>query len=104
MKLNYKLKCKITCKNVNTIFFAYYDYLLHSVTETYLPITFYFVSRYLLMIMILFKFSVKFSYSSSGVRISVSSEPHDEDSTDAEISKIDFTQHQNEVGNLFRVP
>lgn len=38
-----------------------------------------------------------FSYSSSGVRISVSSEPHDEDSTDAEISKIDFTQHQYEV-------
>ncbi|KAL0896035.1 hypothetical protein ABMA27_012017 [Loxostege sticticalis] len=41
--------------------------------------------------------NVKFSYSSSGVRISVSSDPHDEDSTDAEISKIDFTQHQNEV-------
>ncbi|KAJ0180962.1 hypothetical protein K1T71_003047 [Dendrolimus kikuchii] len=39
----------------------------------------------------------QFSYSSSGVRISVSSEPHDEDSTDAEISKIDFTQHQYEV-------
>ncbi|KAL4703165.1 hypothetical protein ACJJTC_016766, partial [Scirpophaga incertulas] len=39
----------------------------------------------------------QFSYSSSGVRISVSSDPHDEDSTDAEISKIDFTQHQNEV-------
>ncbi|XP_052737138.1 nuclear hormone receptor FTZ-F1 beta [Bicyclus anynana] len=39
----------------------------------------------------------RFSYSSSGVRISVSSEPHDEDSTDAEISKIDFTQHQYEV-------
>ncbi|XP_037300564.1 nuclear hormone receptor FTZ-F1 beta-like isoform X1 [Manduca sexta] len=38
-----------------------------------------------------------FSYSSSGVRISVSSEPLDEDSTDAEISKIDFTQHQYEV-------
>ncbi|XP_063830829.1 nuclear hormone receptor FTZ-F1 beta [Ostrinia nubilalis] len=41
--------------------------------------------------------NVKFSYSSSGVRISVSSDPHDEDSTDAEVSKIDFTQHQNEV-------
>ncbi|RVE53238.1 hypothetical protein evm_002071 [Chilo suppressalis] len=41
--------------------------------------------------------NVQFSYSSSGVRISVSSDPHDEDSTDAEISKIDFTQHQNEV-------
>ncbi|CAH2068287.1 unnamed protein product, partial [Iphiclides podalirius] len=39
----------------------------------------------------------QFSYSSSGVRISVSSDPHDEDSTDAEISKIDFTQHQYEV-------
>ncbi|CAG5041633.1 unnamed protein product [Parnassius apollo] len=39
----------------------------------------------------------QFSYSSSGVRISVSSVPHDEDSTDAEISKIDFTQHQYEV-------
>ncbi|XP_061383074.1 nuclear hormone receptor FTZ-F1 beta isoform X1 [Danaus plexippus] len=39
----------------------------------------------------------QFSYSSSGVRISVSSEPQDEDSTDAEISKIDFTQHQYEV-------
>ncbi|KAI8429535.1 hypothetical protein MSG28_000166 [Choristoneura fumiferana] len=39
----------------------------------------------------------QFSYSSSGVRISVSSDPHDEDSTDAEISKIDFTQNQYEV-------
>ncbi|XP_063633338.1 nuclear hormone receptor FTZ-F1 beta isoform X3 [Cydia splendana] len=39
----------------------------------------------------------QFSYSSSGVRISVSSDPHDEDSTDAEISKIDFSQHQYEV-------
>ncbi|CAG4926642.1 unnamed protein product [Colias eurytheme] len=41
--------------------------------------------------------SGQFSYSSSGVRISVSSDPHDEDSTDAEISKIDFTQHPSEV-------
>ncbi|CAF4836398.1 unnamed protein product [Pieris macdunnoughi] len=41
--------------------------------------------------------SGQFSYSSSGVRISVSSVPHDEDSTDAEISKIDFTQRQYEV-------
>ncbi|CAK1548153.1 unnamed protein product [Leptosia nina] len=41
--------------------------------------------------------SGQFSYSSSGVRISVSSVPHDEDSTDAEISKIDFSQHQYEV-------
>lgn len=41
----------------------------------------------------------QFSYSSSGVRISVSSEPpiHDEDSTEAELSKIDFAQHQYEV-------
>lgn len=41
--------------------------------------------------------NVQFSYSSSGVRISVSSDPHDEDSTDAEVSKIDFNQHQHEV-------
>ncbi|GBP27784.1 hypothetical protein EVAR_94186_1 [Eumeta japonica] len=41
----------------------------------------------------------QFSYSSSGVRISVSSEPHDEDSTDAEISKIDFSQHYYEVSS-----
>ncbi|XP_041973732.1 nuclear hormone receptor FTZ-F1 beta [Aricia agestis] len=39
----------------------------------------------------------QFSYSSSGVRINVSSDIHDEDSTDAEISKIDFNQHQYEV-------
>ncbi|XP_060810355.1 nuclear hormone receptor FTZ-F1 beta [Amyelois transitella] len=41
--------------------------------------------------------NVQFSYSSSGVRICVPSNPHDEDSTDAEISKIDFNQHQHEV-------
>ncbi|XP_050663834.1 nuclear hormone receptor FTZ-F1 beta [Leptidea sinapis] len=40
----------------------------------------------------------QFSYSSSGVRISVSSDPHDDDSTDAEISKIEFgNQYEYEV-------